>query len=636
MKKWILGGVGIVVLAAAAFWAYDNRNAYLPYDLKSSEDVELAEYPQQVYWGDTHLHSENSPDAFGFGNRLSAEAALRYARGEEVTSTMGVKSQLARPLDFLVIADHSDGLGFTKRLADAPNFMLPNDILKRWNRMLNESPEKSAEAMNEMIDMAGDPEVNRDVADPADLEKETRKIWDSHVRTVEDYYEPGKFTAFLGFEFTPMPDGNNLHRVVMFRDGPDKAGTITPLPATLAPEPHQLWDYMENYEEKTEGRVLAIPHNSNVSNGLMFQMTGPTGKPMTAAEAKRRTLREPVVEVTQIKGDSEAHPFLSPNDEFAGYGTLGWDKANLNAKQDTTPDMYAGSYVREALKRGLAIQQRTGENPYKFGLIGSTDSHTSFATADEDNFFGKHTGNEPTKEGRDRVTSAMNLGSRLGRFNWHYLSSGYAAVWAKANTREEIFDAFTRREVYATTGPRMTVRLFGGWDFTEEDFAKDWVKAGYARGVPMGGDLNAGEGTAPTFLVLALKDADGANLDRVQMVKGWVDGSGNLQEKVFNIVWSDAEKRQLSGGKLPDVGNSVNLKTAEYENSIGASELKTMWRDPEFDPKQQAFYYVRVIEIPTPRWVLYDAVRYKLNLSEEIPLVSQERAYTSPIWYNPS
>ena len=635
MKKIVLWSVGLIAVAAAGYWAFDNRHSYLPYSLKTSDDVTLAEYPDRVYWGDTHLHTENSPDAFGYGNRLSPEEALRYARGEEVTSTLGVKSKLARPLDFLVIADHSDGLGFTKRLADAPNFLLPNAALKRLNRMFNEGPEQSSKAMNELIDMAGNPEINRDLADPADLEKETRKIWDSHVRTVESYYEPGKFTAFMGFEYTSMPNGNNLHRVVMFRDGPDKAGTITPLSATIAPEPHQLWDYMEGYEKATGGRMLAIPHNSNVSNGLMFQMTGPSGKPMTAAEAKRRAAREPVVEATQIKGDSEAHPFLSPNDEFAGYGTEGWDKANLNAKEKTTPDMYAGNYVREALKRGLAIQQRTGENPYKFGLIGSTDSHTSLATADEENFFGKHTGNEPTKDGKDRVTPAMNLGSRLGRFNWHYLSSGYAGVWAKANTREAIFDAFMRREVYATTGPRMTVRIFGGWDFSEEDLRGDWVKAGYARGVPMGGDLKQGNGT-PSFIISALKDTDGANLDRVQVVKGWVDGSGNLQEKVFNVAWSHPESRKLSNGKLPDVGNTVNLQTAEYSNTIGTAQLQTVWRDPEFNSAQRAFYYVRVIEIPSPRWVLYDAVRYKLKLPKEVPLISQERAYSSPIWYNPA
>ncbi|QJB68792.1 DUF3604 domain-containing protein [Parasphingorhabdus halotolerans] len=634
LAKSRLGGLLCIGLPLLTLSACENG----PGSMFGDQKIEVKEtaYPEKVLWGDTHLHSENSPDAFGFGNRLPPEDALRFARGEEVTSTMGVKAKLARPLDFLLISDHSDGLGFTKRLADAPRFLLPNDTLKRWHDMFNGGPDESTKAMNEMIDMAGDPEVNKSIADPKDLEEDTRSIWSDFIETVEDYDQPGKFTALLGFEYTAMPDGNNLHRVVMFRDGADKAGQVTPFPATIGPRPDQLWDYMDGYEKKTGGRVLAIPHNSNVSNGLMFQMTGPGGQPMTAAEAKRRARLEPVVEATQIKGDSEAHPFLSPNDEFAGYGTRGWDKANLNAKQPTTPDMYGGNYVREALKRGLAIAQRTGENPYKVGMVGSTDSHTSLATADEDNFFGKHTGNEPTSEGRDRVTPAMNLGSRLGRFNWNYLASGYAAVWATANTRKAIWDAFARREVYATTGPRMTVRLFGGWDFSADDFQKDWVKEGYSRGVPMGGDLKAANGKAPSFIVSALKDPDGANLDRVQIVKGWTDEAGNTQEKVFDIVWSEPEKRKVSGGKVPDVGNTVDLKTAKYYNDIGAPELQTVWTDPEFDPAVRAFYYVRVIEIPTPRWVLYDAVRYKLNLPEEIDLVSQERAYTSPIWYSPS
>jgi hypothetical protein len=363
----------------------------------------------------------------------------------------------------------------------------------------------------------------------------------------------------------------------------------------------------------------------------MFQMTGPGGGPMTAAYARRRAAREPIVEATQIKGDSESHPFLSPNDEFADFGDAGWELGNLTMEHKKTPDMLAGDYVREALKRGLAIEQKTGVNPYKLGMIGSTDSHTALATADEDNFFGKHSGGEPSKE---RPSQAQNLGPNAGRFGWQYLAGGYAAVWAKANTRGAIFDAMAKREVYATTGPRMVVRIFGGWDFTDADWKTNWVKAGYARGVPMGGDLKGGKG-APKFLISALKDPMGANLDRVQMVKGWVDASGKMHEKIFNVVWSDAAKRKPIGDKLPPVGDTVDLKTATYKNTIGAAELRTLWSDPEFDPKIRSFYYLRVMEIPTPRWPVFDALRYGAKIPAGARLKDQERAYTSPIWYTP-
>ena len=623
-------GAGLSLMALSAC---DNGPGGI-FGGKETKVVET-EYPEKVLWGDTHLHTANSPDAFGWGVRLDAEAALRFASGEEVTSTMGVKAKLARPLDFLVISDHSDGLGFTKMIAEAPRFMLPSDQLKRWHDLFNGTREESTEAMNEMIDLAGDPEASAKVADAEEANKQTKSIWNDHIETVDDYNQPGKFTAFNGFEYTSMPNGNNLHRVVMFRDSAERVSKVVPFPSASGETPSQLWDYMAAYEKDTGGRVLAIPHNSNVSNGLMFETTGSSGEAMSAEEATMRARMEPIVESTQIKGDSETHPFLSPNDEFAGFGVVGWDKENINAKEKTTPEMYAGSYVRSALKRGLEVEAKTGVNPYKLGQIGSTDSHTALATGDEDNFYGKHTFNEPTKEGLDRVNKRMNLGSRGDRFNWHYLAGGYAAVWATANTREAIFDAMTRREVYATTGPRMQVRFFGGFDFTDDDLGSDWVKAGYARGVPMGGDLEGKEGAAPKFIVSALKDPEGANLDRVQIVKGWIDASGQTQEKVFDVIWSDAENRKLENGKVPAVGNTVDLTKASYSNSIGTAELQTVWSDPEFNPAIKAFYYVRVLEIPTPRWMVFDALRYKTKLPDEAVKVAQERAYTSPIWYSP-
>jgi hypothetical protein len=499
--------------------------------------------------------------------------------------------------------------------------------------MMHEGPEGSQRAMAEILDARGRNALPQAMLNQADAAKRTRKVWNEQIDTVERYNEPGRFTAFFGFEYTLMQGGNNLHRNVIFRDGPDKVRTVAPIDPTYKATPDEIWAYMEAYEKATGGKVLAIPHNSNLSNGLMFELTQPGGGPMTAAYARRRARLEPVVEITQIKGDSESHPFLSPNDEFAGYGTAGWELNNLIGNQPKVPGMYAGEYVREALKRGMMIEQRTGVNPYKLGVIGSTDTHTSLSTADDDQFFGKHSGNEPNPK---RATQEQNLGTNRDRFGWQYLASGYAGVWARANTRAAIFDALMRKEVYATTGPRMTVRVFGGWDFKADDLKTDWVKAGYARGVPMGGDLKGAAKGAPSFILSALKDPIGANLDRVQVIKGWVDKAGVAHEKVFDVVWSDMDRRRAAGGKVPAVGDTVDVMKATYANSIGAPALATVWTDPEFDPSLRAFYYVRVIEIPTPSWVAYDRLRFNLTLPADIPLKHQERAYTSPIWYTPA
>lgn len=599
----------------------------------SGEAVKETAYPERVYWGDTHLHTANSVDAFGFGNRLGPEEALRFAKGEEVTSTTGTKAKLARPLDFLVIADHAEGMGMTMALYNAPRIMIRDPQVLKWYDMMHEGPDQSVRAMGEILKARATGTLPAAFRDQKAAAERTHNVWNTHLDTVERYNEPGKFTAMMGFEYTLMQGGNNLHRNVIFRDGKDKVSQVDPLDPQTELTPTKLWDYMDAYQAKTGGKVLAIPHNSNVSNGLMFLMTDQDGQPMTAAYAKRRAAHEPVVEVTQIKGDSEAHPFLSPNDEFAGYGTAGWDIGNLMLTKPKTPDMYAAEYVREALKRGLLLEQQVGENPYKFGLIGSTDSHTSLSTGDEDNFFGKHSGTEPSAR---RAMMGQNLGTRIGRFGWHYLAGGYAGVWAKANTRAAIWDALSRREVYATTGPRMVVRFFGGWDFTADELKGDWVKAGYARGVPMGGSLNAGKTGAPSFIVSALKDPDGANLDRVQVVKGWVDKAGKLHEKIFDVVWSNMDQRKIAGGKVPAVGDTVDVATATYKNSIGAPTLATVWRDPEFDRSVRTFYYLRVLEIPTPSWPAYDAMRFKIKLGPEVRVKAQERAYSSPIWYTPT
>lgn len=622
---------GITILAAVlALGACGRHGPTGP--KKSDAEVKETAFPEQVYWGDTHLHTSNSSDAFSFGVRLGPEEALRFAMGEEVMSSTGIKAKLERPLDFLVIADHSDGLAVMRSIYEAPRLLIRDPLIRRWHDMLQQGPESSQKVAAELIDGFSKHTLPASMLDKAAGDKRTRSTWNDHLDIVERYNSPGKFSAFAGFEYTLMPNGDNLHRVVVFRDGKDRAGKVIPYSSFEGKSPDDLWDYMDAYEKATGGKILAIPHNSNVSNGLMFQMTQPGGGAMTATYARRRAAHEPLVEATQIKGDSEAHPFLSPNDEFADYGKAGWELGNLTMERAKTPDMFAGEYIREALKRGLLIEQQTGVNPYKLGMIGSTDSHTALSTGDENNFFGKHSGVEPRP---GRATEPQNLGSRKGRYGWHYLAGGYAGVWAKANTRGALFDAMMRKEVYASTGPRMIVRFFGGWDFGDADLKSDWVKAGYTRGVPMGSDLKPGKG-APKFIISALKDPLGANLDRVQVVKGWVDKTGKLHEQIFNVVWSDPAKRPLqANGKLAPVGDTVDLATATFKNSIGAAQLQTVWTDPSFDPGTKAFYYLRVLEIPTPRWVAYDAVRFKVKMPPEVRMKDQERAYTSPIWYTP-
>jgi hypothetical protein len=461
-----------------------------------------------------------------------------------------------------------------------------------------------------------------------------KDAWAKTVDAAERFNEPGRFTAFIGYEWTSLVKGNNMHRVVVYRDGGDKGGSMVPF-TTIAPQgsttPRDLWSWLENYEAKTGGNVLAIAHNGNLSNGIMFPMIEQSdGKALDKSWAQRRAKWERLYEATQIKGDGETHAFLSPNDEFADYET--WDIGNLDVSEAKTDQMLAGEYAREALKRGMELETKFGTNPYQFGMIGSTDSHTSLATAQEDNFFGKHSGAEPGPERMSHPFMKNDNGTIMG---WQQVASGLAAVWAKENTREAIFDAMERRETYATTGSRMAVRMFGGWNFTLADLNnRQPAFAGYSKGVPMGSELPPnGMKQSPSFMVIALRDPIGANLDRIQIVKGWHDGK-KMHEKVYDVVWS-GERKHGPDGKLPPVGNTVNVANASWNNSIGSSELGTVWSDPDFDPAHQAFYYARVLEIPTPRWSTYDAFRFGVDIPEGAPTSTQERAYTSPIWYKP-
>ena len=590
-------------------------------------------FPTQVYWGDTHLHTNNSLDARAFGVTLGPEDAYRFARGKEITTSHGERIKLSRPLDWLVVTDHSDAMGAMKEIVAGNPDLMRDPVLKDWHDRIVQGGDTALAATMEVIEtFAG---VSGEKIPEIIMDKDfIGSVWGRYLKTAEQYNEPGRFTTIIGYEWTSTEGGNNLHRNVLYRGGADEAKQMLPFTTAESFNPEDLWKWMAAFEDKTGGRLLALAHNGNVSNGLMFPEINPvTGKPLTKNYAETRIRWEPIYEVTQIKGDGESHPYLSPNDEFAGYDTL-WDKANLGPVPKK-PEMFQYEYAREALKTGLKLEQQLGVNPYKFGMVGSTDSHTGLATAEEENFFGKHSGKEP-KPGR---ASALvgNFGD-IKYYGWEQVSSGYAAVWATENTREAIWDAMKRKEVYATTGPRILVRFWGGWDFEESDaLSRLPAGIGYTKGVPMGGDLySAPEDKSPTFLVGALKDPYSGNLDRIQIIKGWLDKNGKTHEKVYDVAWGDADIRKPGAdGKLTPVGNTVDVANATWANTIGDPELITVWKDPEFDPSLRTFYYARVIEIPTPRWTAYDAKRFGIKMDPEIPMITQERAYTSPIWYTP-
>ena len=588
--------------------------------------------PNTVYWGDTHVHTNLSVDAYNYGNRtLGPEAAYRFARGETVTTNNGITAQLDRPLDFLVVADHASNMGVIPQLRAGNKNLLSTELGGKWLDRLNKinserDPKQSAQFIAEMI-TAG---FTEDKAIGNNAFKQ--EIWTSVATLADQHNIPGRFTAFIGYEWTSVnQDEASLHRVVIFKDAADKTTQVLPFSQYSGRDPEALWAYMADYERKTAGEVLAIPHNSNLSKGAMFALTTMQGNTLSTSYAKARSRWEPLLEVTQIKGDSEVHPDLSPNDAFADFETL-------PPRQTPTRTEHEYSYARSALKQGLKQHTTLGVNPFKFGMIGSTDSHTSLATADESNFFGKLSFVEPN--------ASRMLNSWRGPFfndegwfgqAWRMNAAGYAAVWAQENTRESLFAAMKRKEVYATTGPRMTVRFFGGWDYQASDaFSPDLPTVGYEKGVPMGGDLShAPENQPPQFLIRAVKDPSGANLDRIQVIKGWHDAKGQLHENVYDVVLSDHRKPNWRG-KVKAVGNTVDIPSASYTNTIGDPELAVVWTDPDFDKDELAFYYVRVLEIPTPRWTAYDAKYFGLqDLPTEIPMVTQERAYTSPIWYSP-
>jgi len=593
------------------------------------------DYPTRPLFGDTHLHTSYSFDAGAFGCRLLPADAYRFARGEQITASSGQQVKLSRPLDFLVVADHSDNMGFFPQLLSGDPQLLEDPQGKKWYEMIQSG--RGADAALEMIMSFSQGTFPKALLSlPGTLAYQG--AWQQTIKAAEEANDPGRFTAFIGYEWTSNTGGNNLHRNVIFRDNGEKASRVEPF-ITMSPlgsdNPRDLWTWMAAYEKLTGGRALAIAHNGNLSNGRMFPMIEPgTGKPVDREYAEARARWERLYEATQIKGDGETHPFLSPNDEFANFER--WDKGNLDLSVLKKPEMLEFEYARSALENGLKLQKQLGVNPYKFGMIGSTDAHTGLAAVEEDNFFGKTTSSEP---GPARATHPFVKTPLATIMGWEQTGSGYAAVWARENTRESIWDAMERKETYATTGPRMMVRFFGGFDFEVKDAENRMpARIGYTKGVPMGGDLHhAPAGKSPTFLVAALKDPIGANLDRIQIIKGWLDKNGAVHEKVYDVVWGGADKRKPDPktGKVPLVGSTVDVPNATWTNTIGATELIKVWKDPEFDAAQEAFYYARVIEIPTPRWTAYDAKFFGVKMPPEVPMTTTERAYTSPIWYNP-
>jgi len=614
----------ILCLAAMRAPAAEARRPYSPWAQRK--------LPTRPLFGDTHLHTSFSMDAGAFGARLTPRDAYRFARGEEVTASSGQPARLSRPLDFLVVADHSDNMGFFPKLLAGEPDIVADPTGRRWHDMIKAG--KGEQAAIEIIVAFSQGTFPKALifspGTPA-----YRGAWKETIDAAEEANTPGTFTAFIGYEWTSNTGGNNLHRNVIFRDGADRASQVEPFivnPPLGSDDPRDLWKWMAAYEGKTKGRVLAIAHNGNLSNGRMFPIIESfSGRPVDREYAETRARWERLYEATQIKGDGETHPFLSPNDEFAAFER--WDKGNLDLSELKKNEMLEFEYARAAYLNGLRLEKHLGTNPYKFGMIGSTDAHTGLTAVEEDDFFGKTTPSEPSP---GRTSHAFIKTPQATIMDWEQTASGYAAVWAVENTRESIWDAMQRKETYATTGPRMTVRFFGGWDFDARDAETHALAtAGYARGVPMGGDLPRAKGKAPTFLVAALRDPLGANLDRVQIIKGWLDEKDAVHERIHDVAVSGGRTIDADGRCKMPVGDTVDVAGATWSNSIGAPELAAVWKDPDFDAKQRAFYYVRVIEIPTPRWTAYDAKRFGLKLPKEVPMTTTERAYTSPIWYTP-
>ncbi len=622
---------GIAVLSLAHSWAIAS-----PPKVSSDDFVEERvyspfagrNYPDQVLFGDMHFHTELSFDAGLIGTKLDVDAGYRFARGEKLISNTGQPVQLIRPLDYLVITDHAEFMGLAGMIRESDPLLLALPWGRWIHERFNSGPEGRLEAFRDvaMRGIRGD--------NPFSSDEAVRNSWIEFVEKAEAYNNPGSFSAMTGFEWSSSPQGNNLHRVVVLRDGAEKTSTIVPWGMFDSVDPEGLWDFLARYEDNVGGQALAIPHNGNLSNGLMYSDKKFGGKRMTREYAEKRARWEPAIEVSQIKGDEETHPLLSPEDEFANFES--WDVSNIMGTAPKEEWMLKFEYGRAALKTGLELERKLGANPYKFGMTASTDSHTALSTTREENYFGKYMATEPSaNRHNNQVIPTDNPALQI--LTSQESAAGLTAVWARHNTRGEIFDAIKRREVYATTGTRIRVRVFAGWDFEADEISRhDFTDRGYEGGVPMGGELFAAPaGKAPKLMIRALRDPDGANLDRLQVIKGWLDNKGKSHERIYDIAVSGDRKIGADGRAREPVGSTVDIENAAYTNTIGAPLLAGYWEDPDFNPKQSAFYYVRILEIPTPRWTTYDAAFFGIDRPDNVPATVQDRAYTSPIWYTP-
>ncbi len=624
-----MGALATLSLALSAVSVSAIDRAIQPEDVAEEEVYSPyagRAYADRVFFGDMHFHTNLSFDAGLIGTTLDAHDGFRMARGEKVISNTGQPVQLIRPLDFLVITDHAEMMGLAPAIRESSPILMADPFGKWLHERFNAGQEGRMEAVRAVVAKGTSGE------NPFGSDELTRSIWGEFIKVADQYNEPGRFSAMIGFEWTSTPDGDNLHRVVVMRDGADKAGQTLPFSLFDSDDPEDLWKYLATYEEKTGGQAIAIPHNGNLSNGLMFSDKTRSGKPIDQAYAEARVRWEPIIEVSQIKGDGETHPLLSPEDEFADYEN--WDVANIDGSKPKEKWMLPYEYGRSALTLGLKLGEEIGANPYKFGLTAASDTHTALATTREENYFGKYAQTEPSAKRHDReVIPADDPNLRI--MTSQEVASGLTAVWARENTREALFDAMKRKEVYATTGTRIRVRVFGGWDFEADEVSRpDFIAQGYRRGVPMGGDLTDGpKDKAPTFMIRTLRDPDGANLDRIQIIKGWLDKDGKTHERIYDVACSDGRAIKERHCEKP-VGSTVDIDNATYTNTIGDALVAAHWSDPDFDPGEEAFYYVRVLEIPTPRWTTYDAAFFGIDRPKNVPATLQDRAYTSPIWYS--
>ena len=568
---------------------------------------------RNAYFGDLHLHTSYSMDAFAFATRTTPEDSFKYAMGETV-EYMGRPVKRNAPLDFLAVTDHAEYLGVVRETINSNGPFAKTDW---YTMMTSNDPKVSGEAFKKLI---GSTVVNKPLPEfnNPDL---LRSAWDQYSAIADKYYKPGKFTSFVGFEWTSAPQNQNLHRCVIFAG----KGPGMPFSSFDSQDPEKLWEYLE-LQRKQGLEVIAVPHNGNVSNGLMFDTKDLSGKSLTREYAERRMANEPLAEIIQGKGQSDTSPQLSPNDEFANFEMFTYlIGTNIKAKSAV------GSYLRQAYGVGQALQQKLGVNPFKYGVEAGTDFHSGVSSTEPSNYVGSH-GNQDT----DPKAVILATESVSGEPPTAIGSGGLTGVWAEENTRESIFSAFKRKETFGTSGVRIKVRMFAGWKYPK-DMVKnsDWVKTAYADGVPMGGDLAAPRGNGgPTFLLHAVKDPQSGNLDRIQIIKVTTK-NGKSTEKVYDTVWSGDRKPDLKTGQVPAVGNTVDVKTATYTNNIGATELLGEWTDPDFDPAANVTYYARVLEIPTPRWSTYWAAKLNLPPNPAVPAFEQQRAWTSPVWYTP-